>query len=396
MATTLNHAAVTNAVVVPASTDGEYISPPVMSVLHVINGEHFAGAERVQSHLGRCLPEFGVAVDFACLNPKRFPEVFDVAGSVLYDVTMKSRFDLSAVRRLRRIVERGRYDLLHAHTPRSAMITALAARSLDIPWIYHVHSPTVNDSTRRFQNYINAAIEKHSLRSVAHQIAVSSSLRDHTIAAGWNAETVSVVHNGVPASTTPRAIPPAADATFQLGMIALHRPRKGLEVLIDAMSILKEDHCPVDLRCIGPFESDAYEESIVRRAIDRNVSQHIEFTGFTSDVSREMNRLDAMVLPSLFGEGLPMVVLEAMAMGIPVIATRVEGTPEAIRHDVEGLLAEPNCPVSLARQIKRLATGCVDWRSLSHSAVARHAEHFSDRAMSRAVADVYRKTLDMV
>ena len=393
MATTLNLGAVINAVVLPESGRRDYISPPDMSVLHVINGEHFAGAERVQSHLGRCLPEFGVAIDFACLNPKKFPEVFDVAGSVLYDVTMKSRFDLSAVSRLKRIVQRGRYDLLHAHTPRSAMITALAARSLSIPWVYHVHSPTANDSTRRLQNYINAFIEKNSLRRAAHQIAVSSSLREHTIAAGWHAESVSVVHNGVPSATNRRVAPPVIGAPLQLGMIALHRPRKGLEVLIDAMSLLKRIGCPVKLRCIGPFESDAYEESIVRRAIDRNVSQNIHFTGFTSDVSSEMLQLDAMVLPSLFGEGMPMVVLEAMATGIPVIATSVEGTPEAIRHNTEGLLAEPGCPKSLATQIKRMAMGEVDWQSLSQSAVARHEGHFSDRAMSRKVADVYRAVL---
>ena len=61
-----------------------------------------------------------------------------------------------------------------------------------------------------------------------------------------------------------------------------------------------------------------------------------------------------MVLPSLFGEGLPMVVLEAMAAGLPVIATRVEGTPEAITHGVEGLLAEPRDPESLSAAIESL------------------------------------------
>ena len=75
----------------------------------------------------------------------------------------------------------------------------------------------------------------------------------------------------------------------------------------------------------------------------------IEWTGFTSDVRSQLARMDLFVLPSLFGEGLPMVVLEAMAAGVPIVGTRVEGVPEAIRDGEDGLLAEPSDPIDLAR-----------------------------------------------
>ena len=89
-----------------------------------------------------------------------------------------------------------------------------------------------------------------------------------------------------------------------------------------------------------------------------------------------------------------MVVLEAMAAGLPVVATAVEGTPEAIRNGVDGLLADPASATDLAFQIERFVTGKVDWNACAKSARARHAESFSDWAMSRGVASVYQKVLE--
>lgn len=88
-----------------------------------------------------------------------------------------------------------------------------------------------------------------------------------------------------------------------------------------------------------------------------------------------------------------MVVLEAMAAGLPVIATRVEGTPEAITDGVEGLLAEPRNPDSLALKIEELVSGVHDWSNLSARAKQRHAKDFSDQSMARHTAGVYRKVV---
>ena len=99
------------------------------------------------------------------------------------------------------------------------------------------------------------------------------------------------------------------------------------------------------------------------------------------------------ILPSLFGEGLPMVVLEAMAAGLPVIASNVEGVPEAIRDDREGLLVEPGLPQSLAGAIEDLTSGKLHYAAMSRAAQARHAECFSAEIMAQRVAEVYDDVL---
>jgi glycosyltransferase involved in cell wall biosynthesis len=149
----------------------------------------------------------------------------------------------------------------------------------------------------------------------------------------------------------------------------------------------------VRLRAIGPFETPAYESAVRAQVADLKLNDAIDWTGFITDIAAQLARVDALVLPSLFGEGLPMVVLEAMAAAVPVIASEVEGVPEAIRDGVDGLLVAPSDPAALATAIERLAGNECDYPAMSISAQRRHAEHFSAEIMARRVADVYDQVL---
>ena len=380
----------------PSPAEPTTPQPITARVLHVVNGEYFSGAERVQSHLGRCLPSFGVAADFASVKPGKFAALLreqDGQWGRGYDTPMNSRFDWRAALKIRDLVREQKYDLLHAHTPRTAMIASLVSRLSGLPWVYHVHSPAARDSNKKLSNRMNAWIERWSLRNCSHLITVSESLRLDCIAGGADEDSVTVVHNGVPAVRPPRQATPTPGGRWTIGMVALMRPRKGLEVVLDALADLEKDNHDVVLRCIGPYESQQYEAEINQRIMQLEIGHRVERVDFTNDVPAELARLDAMVLPSLFGEGLPMVVLEAMAAALPVIATRVEGTPEAVTDGVEGLLAEPRDPVSLAARIRELVTGQHDWKQLAEAACARHAKDFSDLAMARGTAAVYRRVL---
>ena len=370
-------------------------------VLHVVNGEHFSGAERVQSHLGRCLPEYGTTADFACVRPGKFAARLDDQNrrgqrwGIGHRVAMRSKVDFTAIGRLARLVRRGRYDLLHAHTPRTALLTAPVAAWTGRPWVYHVHSPATRDSSRIGLNRLNGWIERWCLRGASAVVTVSGSLKNDCIAHGVSAGKIHVVPNGVPVSDRPPHRPPTPGGPLVLGMVALHRPRKGLEVAIEAIDGLgAADAMPeVLLRIIGPFETPAYRREILELIERRGVGSQIQWVGFTDDVAGELEKIDALVLPSLYGEGMPMVVLEAMAAGVPVLATEVEGTPEAITDGVEGFLTRPGDARGLREIIERLAGGLVDWSAMSAAAVTRHADRLSDHAMAAATAAIYQPLL---
>ncbi len=374
-------------------TKGGSTKTDLIHVLHVINGEHFSGAERVQLHLANQLPTCGFAADFACLKPGKFRANHTASLGEVFDVPMRSRFDASVALRVAKLARQLNAKLLHAHTPRSALIASQAAAITKLPWVYHVHSPAAKDSANSWRNRINNWVERWSLRNCAHQITVSRSLRHQVLQTRWPENRVTVVHNGVPAVCPERTRKPGENDEWVLGMVALMRPRKGLEVLLDAVRCALSTNLNVRLRCIGPFETEAYQRFIEGRIEKLRLSNHVEFVGFTQNVGAELAKLDALVLPSLFGEGLPMVVLEAMAAGLPVIATAVEGTPEAIIDRQHGLLAEPGSAGSLAAALACLVHGSVDWHDLSRAAKTRHAECFSDVAMARGVAAVYNRVI---
>lgn len=368
------------------------VATRTLRVLHVINGEHYSGAERVQDLLGLRLPEFGMEVGFACVKPGKFATARQSVRCPLYEAAMGSRFDVRAAWRLASVVRRERYEILHAHTPRSLMVARAAAALTGTPLVYHVHSPTSRDTTHSLRNWLNSAAERWSLGGVGQLICVSRSLGEHMRAQGFAPETIRVVPNGVPCihHVEPRATP---SGVWTLGMVALFRPRKGLEVLLAALAKLRSQGHDVRLRAIGPFETSDYQASIQQLMHELDLTPHIDWIGFTRAIPAELNRLDLFVLPSLFGEGLPMVLLEAMAAGVPVVSTNVEGVPEAVRDGIDGLIATAGDADALAQAIERVLTGQCDWQALRASALERQREQFSDRSMAAGVAAVYRELL---
>ena len=251
-------------------------------VLHLINGEHFSGAERVQDLLGMTLPDIGYDVGFACLKPRLFPEKRQ-SENELFETPMRSKLDFKTIRKISHEARQGRFEILHAHTPRTLMAGSLIKRKLGLPLIYHVHSPVGHDSTRSFANRINRFVESWSARQVDHFICVSDSIRDYMLSIGHPAEKLTTVPNGVSVvNGTPERVAPSQ--VWTLGTTALFRPRKGTEVLLQALAILRERQYDVRLLAVGPFETPDYESKIQKLVSELGLADAIEWTGFVSDV----------------------------------------------------------------------------------------------------------------
>lgn len=362
-------------------------------VLHLINGEVFSGAERVQQLLGKRLGVFGFDPIFACLKPGKFAECSGLPAQQLWFEPMRHRYDIGAVSRLAQRSREAQIQLMHAHTPRSAMIASLVARRTGIPWVYHVHSPTARDSTRSLQNWINDAVERLSLSNANRIITVSKSLRREMLRRGWSRKRVVAIANGVAEQEPIFALDRLERPQWTLGMVALIRPRKGIEVLLQAFREVWHRHPETRLDVIGGFETPEYEKQVRDLTLQLGLESAVRWKGFTRDVTSALREMDALVLPSLFGEGMPMVVLEALAVGLPVIATRVEGTPEVVRDGREGYLAQPADSSSLAQSIEKLIADRHAWCRISQQAWSRHQESFSDVRMAERVARTYHDVL---
>ncbi len=379
---------------VPGAQERPLRTTCVARVLHLVNGEHYAGAERVQDLLAQCLPECGYEVVFASVKPGRFAELRQSQKTPLYNLPMRNRLDLGVAKKIAELVRGEKCDLIHAHSVRTALVGSLAAKITGVPMVYHVHSPALRNTDRPWRNRINNLVEKYSLRRAIRLIAVSESLKRHMMRQGFDASRIDVVHNGVPALyEIPFRTPPRTEWT--LGTVALFRPRKGMEILLKAMALLRDQGLPVRLLAVGAFESPKYERHIRELAARLGLEDIIEWTGFASDVTSELFAMDLFVLPSLFGEGLPMVLLEAMAAGVPVVAADVEGVSEAIRHGQDGVIVPPGDQNALAQAVADIISGKYDWSSMRQSTIQRQTKFFSHRSMAQGVAEVYRQVLEI-
>ncbi len=361
-------------------------------IMHVINGEFFSGAERVQDVLALRLPDYGYEVSFACVKPEKFSACRNSTGP-LFELGMKSKYDLAPAWEIARIIRRDGYVLLHTHTPRAVLVGRIAAWLAGVPLVHHVHSPTTRDTESVWRNRKNAIMERLSLIGVARLIPVSKSLECYLKKQGWSEARINMVANGVvtPGPLSNRSKP---NVEWVIGSVALFRPRKGMEVLIQALANLCKMGKTVRLRAVGPFETIEYEKAIKKMSEDLGVSNVIDWIGFAKDVNAEFDKMSVLVLPSLFGEGMPMVILESMAMGVPVVASDIEGIPEILEHGRTGLITTPGDAEQLTNVLVELINGKYKWSTIREEAYRLQVTSFSDHSMAQGVAHVYDTILN--
>lgn len=360
--------------------------------LHIINGEHYAGAERVQDLLALRLPDVGYDVGFVCLKPGRFETARKSQSSPLYVASMRSRLDLRPATMIARLVKDGGYNLIHTHTSRSALLGSLASTISGVPLVHHIHSAATPETLRDLRDRIAASVERFGFRRADAVIAVSRTIEAYACQGGVPAERVTFVPNGVPTGGPLRDFArPEGDWT--VGTVALFRERKGLEVLIGAVARGRAMGMPLRLRVVGPFETLEYEARMHDLAQYVGVADAIDWRGFREDIPAELAAMDMFVMPSVLREGLPMVLIEAMAAGVPIIGSRIDGVADVIRDGEDGLLVRPGDADDLASAIAVFVHGEVDVQALRASAYQRQVTRYSDHSMAAGVANVYASVL---
>jgi colanic acid/amylovoran biosynthesis glycosyltransferase len=183
----------------------------------------------------------------------------------------------------------------------------------------------------------------------------------------------------------------ATPSPFQIICVGRLAPVKGLHLLIAAMAALVQEGRHIRLRLAG----DGPDRIALRQDVEgRGLSDRVSFEGnVNQDKLLELYReSDALVLSS-FAEGLPVVLMEAMAMEIPCVAPWVNGIPEIITHETDGLLVPPGDAAALARAVGRLMDDAELRRNLGQNARLKILEKFELRRNAEHLADVFRRRL---
>jgi glycosyltransferase involved in cell wall biosynthesis len=218
----------------------------------------------------------------------------------------------------------------------------------------------------------------------AHKVVANSrAAAERLIAERVPAHKIRVVANGLECDRyEPR--PPRASLS-RIVVVANLRPEKGHDVLIDAaVHVLRAFH-DIRIECVG---AGPERDRLMARARERGVAHAFTFSGQCDDVPSKLAASDIFVLPSR-SEAFPNAVLEAMAAGLPVVASGVGGILELIDHDRTGLLTPPNDPTALAHSLVRLIAAPSFARALGDAARQKAQAHYSFDRMVQAFDDLY-------
>jgi len=285
-------------------------------------------------------------------------------------------------------------DVLHCHHYSPfvyGQIAALRGGDLQVVFTEHGRSSDAGPSLKR--RLVNPIIG----RLPASICAVSHDLRRHMIAEGLPGARVQVVHNGIELGTRPSPIARSsarlalglAQDAFVVGAAGRLDPVKNLATLIKAATVVAASQPKLRVVLVGEGpDREALEQLIEASGLQRVVV----LTGYRTDVRQLLPAFDVYVNTSVH-EGVSLTILEAMAAALPVVATRVGGTPEVVVDQETGLLVPSHGVMQTAAALRSLA-GSVSWRRAAGEAGRKRVErHFSLGAMTQAYLHAYRNAV---
>ena len=318
----------------------------------------------------------------------------EIIGSLRREIS--PLHDLRALVATVRLIRRERIAIVHTHTSKAGFIGRLAARLTKVPVIVHTPHGHV------FYGYFGAgptsffiALERWAAHFSDRIIALTEDdMREHLTRGIGSAKQYRVIPSGVDIESLRERAPERRLAREKLGWRAEERavvgvgrlvPIKGFDIAVRALPELRTALPEIRLVLVGEGPERRRLEELASEA---GVGRYLTITGAVEDVTPFLAAADVLVAPSR-NEGMGRVLVEAMALGLPVVAARVGGVASVVSHGQTGELVRPDQPAELARALIELLTDPGRMEAYSAAAIAR-AEQFSLPVMERELLSLYR------
>lgn len=355
-------------------------------------GEIWGGVEQFVDSLAR----FFVATDVPVVVIVLFDGPLKVrlqAAGVPVHLARAGRYDPRSVLEMVKVLRHHRVNVVHTHGYKATILGALAAGYTGARLVRTEHGRVERGHGWSYLKlWVNNAVEAAISRRAADAVVfVSRDVQSESTSSGPRA-LQQVVYNGLEPLPARDEQPldglEAEPGWFKIGIVGRLVEVKGHAHLLKAMQRLRRlSHVHLYVFGEGPLEQECR-----RLSEEGQLSSVVHFMGFRSNVQDYLRRLDLLVMPSLH-EGLPFALLEAMYQGVPVLASRVGGLAEVIRHGVTGVLVEPGDDAGLAEAIERLDCDPALRRRLVESAHQLVCEKFLLKSMAAQYLEIYRRVL---
>ncbi len=355
-----------------------------LRILHSESSNGWGGQEHRIFKEMVALRARGHVSELVCVPHARLGERLAAEGFSVHTVPMRSGFDLSAVCAIGKILKQGQFDVLNTHSGRDSLLAGTAARIARTPLIARTRHLALPITSRATYTWLPHKV-----------IAVSDSVRTYLMSKGVPSKDIVTILTGI---VKPPKIEQSSlreelglsDNAIIAGTVAIIRDKKGHADLIRVAGpiIRQRPNVHFVFAGDGPLLADM-QASASALHLDTN----IHFLGLRRDIPNVLAGFDLFVLPT-YQEALGTAFIEAMAAGLPVIGTSVDGVPEVIEHDVNGLLVPAHDDRALSDALLRLIGSPAERRRMGEAGLRITQKRFSVDTMADQTVAFYRRSLE--
>lgn len=361
-----------------------------MKILYVISGDLWGGAEEQAFSLIKEITDTTEhSVEIITFNHGLLTERLQHIGISANVIDEKKCNSFVLFWKIFLFLKGRQVDVLHTHGPKEHFLGGLAGRLTSVKRIVRTfHGRGLLSSG------VKKNIDRFSVLFLADRVvAVSAELASYLISCGFDEHKINVIKNGVNIQALKKKIQRRSQKiqkhpggnSFVFGVVGRLVPVKGHKYLFSAFKQLLEKGCNVTLLVLGNGPLEKEFRTVVR---DMDIAEHVFLLGFVENPLDYVVDFDVFVMPSL-NEGIPLALLEAMGLGVPVIASGVGGIPEVIDDGRTGLLVEPKSVDELYSSCLRLYEDPDLQKELAGRARAHIKNEFSARKTMQETLHLY-------
>jgi glycosyltransferase involved in cell wall biosynthesis len=330
-------------------------------VLYVVENTTFGGGERGFGQLSSAINRNRFHPIIAAHSGGRLEDMAQKQGVRFYPLDMNRKFNLKTIAKISKIINENRINIVHSMGSRADFFARIACRNILFAKVICTVAMLVEGyDVNGLRKAVYKFADWYSSRFVSHYITVSQALKQKLIQEREiPEERISVIYNGVEldrfnperfnSNGLRKSLGIKEDYTI-VGSIGRLVYQKGFLYLIEAARILHQKNYKIRLVIVGQGPE---ENKLKHMAETSGIIDVCTFVGQRFDIPQLLSDFDIFALPSVL-EGLPRVVIEAMAMGKPIVAADIDGVREELTHNRTGIIVPPKNPVALAEAIMSL------------------------------------------
>jgi glycosyltransferase involved in cell wall biosynthesis len=353
------------------------LNASALPIMHLISSGGFYGAERM-------------LLDHCLATPGHHQVLFLDAPPALIDRFREAGIDCRAFAGIGQLLghlryRRAEHPLINTHNFKGLVFGWVGATLFDLPLVITQHGFTPRSRKQRFYGWLSLQLCRTA--SVNRVVCVAESIAALHRKASVRKEKLQVIPNGLP---TANGLLPhnARHPRWLAGYVGRLTHEKGPDLFLDALIALCQRHPQLDAVMLGDGPE---RETLLARIAAAGLHNRITLPGYQTDMNRWWPQLDALVISSRT-EGTPMILLEAMQAGVPVVAFSVGGIPDVLEDRHNGLLAPPTDSVALARQLDTLLSEPVLAGELIDNARRTQQDRYDLKALAERWSQLYIRT----